>query len=100
MERKRWGRVGLGIEMTDDGTKLYGEGIDNLKNEIRNEIISYLEEEIIKNQNEQIRRELNDLKEAFKKKDRTLMQKAIQKLVDFGASYIISKIIDLILTGV
>jgi len=92
---------GFGIDMkiTDKGTetKLYGQGVDNLKRQIKDELIEEIQEEIIKPENERIHKELESLKTAILTKDKSLLRKTLETLIKKGAPLAIEILIKIIL---
>jgi len=81
-------KVGFGVRMTINNkgtdTKLFGQGVENLKKEIKEEIVGYIGKEIIKPENEKIKQELEEIKIAISNKDKSLLKKALERLIEKG----------------
>ncbi len=84
--------IGFGVEMkvTNSGTetRLYGQGINNLKKEIIKEI----DEQIIKPENEKIKQELEELKSSIQNKNESETKKILKKILDKGENLLLELI--------
>jgi len=89
-------RVGLRINIAGDEIKLSGEGIDNLKNEIKGEIIEEIQREIIKPENDKIKEDLANLKDAISNNDRNLLKKTLKKLIEKGTDVAVEVLVKII----
>lgn len=96
--------VGLGVRVSigADGkreTKLFGQGIKNLKEELKKDIINEIQEQIVKPENERIRSELEELKQALNEKDEGLLKRTLSKIIEKGAEEGVNIIVKLILAS-